>query len=317
MIDGGNIDCDGLSETGRGRAVNDDQFMIADLHKSMVVHRTSIALGEHSPLFGGTLGHLLLVAANAGETADARVSTMTVKTIADYMLNIIPWFYRLGGQQENDFLQELVSALEQCHERIQAMADATPGSPEVGAVLTMAYMTWPRLYVIHVGNCRCYLQRGAALEQITTDHTLAQQLVESGVLPAHESATSRLSSVLWNAIGGGLEDLRPEVYKARLQVGDTLLLCTDGLSTHLPDSAISPLLQTQEPARETCRKLVEAAHSAGGTDNITVIVARPLLPAQETGPAEKAAVAIEVPVATLSPTEPESQGVLAVSPASS
>jgi PPM family protein phosphatase len=73
---------------------------------------------------------------------------MTVKTIADYMLNIIPWFYRLGRQQENDFLQELVSALEQCHERIQAMTDATPGSPEVGAVLTMAYMTWPRLYVI-------------------------------------------------------------------------------------------------------------------------------------------------------------------------
>lgn len=50
--------------------MNDDQFMIADLHKSMVVPRTSIALGEHSPLFGGTLGHLLLVAANAGETAD-------------------------------------------------------------------------------------------------------------------------------------------------------------------------------------------------------------------------------------------------------
>jgi PPM family protein phosphatase len=197
------------------------------------------------------------------------------------------------------------------------MADATPGSPEVGTVLTMAYMTWSRLYVIHVGNCRCYLQRGATLEQITTDHTLAQLLVESGVLSAHESATSRLSSVLWNAIGGGIEDLRPEVYMARLQVGDILLLCTDGLSTHLPDSAINPLLQTQEPGRETCRKLVEAARSAGGTDNSIVIVARPLLPAQETGPAEKAAVAIEAPVATLSPTEPESQGVLAVSPASS
>ena len=130
-------------------------------------------------------------------------------------------------------------------------------------------------------------------------------------------ATSRLSSVLWNALGGGLEGLRPEVYKARLHVGDTLLLCTDGLSAHLPDRAISPLLQTQEPARETCRKLVEAAHSAGGTDNITVTVARPLLPAQEIGPAEKAAVAIKVPIGTLSPTEPEAQGVLAVSPASS
>src|SRR5919106_5278214 len=78
---------------------------------------------------------------------------------------------------------------------------------------------------VHVGQdlCRCYLHRGAALEQITPDHTLAQQLLESGVLPAHESATSRLSSVLWNALGGGLEGLRPEVYRARLHVGDTLL----------------------------------------------------------------------------------------------
>jgi hypothetical protein len=61
MIGGGNIDCDGLPEAGRGRPVNDDPFMIADLHKSTVVHRTSIVLGEHSPLFGGTLGHLLVV----------------------------------------------------------------------------------------------------------------------------------------------------------------------------------------------------------------------------------------------------------------
>jgi hypothetical protein len=63
--------------------------------------------------------------------------------------------------------------------------------------------------------------------------------------------------------------------------------------------------------------MIDGGNITGGTDNIIVIVARPLLPAQETGPAEKAAVAIEVSIATLSPTEPESQGVLAVSPASS
>ena len=210
----------------------------------MVVHRISMALGEQSSLFGDTLGHLLLVAANASEIANTQLSTATVKTIADYVLNIIPWFYRLSGRQENDFLQDLISALEQCHERIPAMAKDTPGPTAMGAVLTMAYITWPRLYVIHVGNCRCYLQRGGTLEQITTDHTLAQQLVDSGVLPARDSATSRLSSVLWNAIGGGLEDLPPEVYKANLQVGNTLLLCTDGLHKHVSDGAISALLET-------------------------------------------------------------------------
>ena len=102
-------------------------------------------------------------------------------------------------------------ALERCHERIQAVADAIRRSSEVGAVLTLAYVTRPELDVIQVGNCRCHLQRGTALEQVTTDHTLAQQLVDSGVLPAHESATLRLSRVLWNALGGGLEDLRVAV----------------------------------------------------------------------------------------------------------
>jgi hypothetical protein len=82
-----------------------------------------------------------------------------------------------------------------------------------------------------VGNCCCYLQRDTTLEQLTTDHTLEQQLVGSGALWAHEGATSRLSTVLWNALGGGFDDLRPEVSKARFHEADILLLCTDDLPT--------------------------------------------------------------------------------------
>jgi protein phosphatase len=78
MMDLENLDCDGLSERGQVRAVNDDQFVIAALRKSMVVHRSSVALGEPSPIFGNTLGNLLLVADTGGETADARVSALAV-----------------------------------------------------------------------------------------------------------------------------------------------------------------------------------------------------------------------------------------------
>jgi serine/threonine protein phosphatase PrpC len=69
--------------------------------------------------------------------------------------------------------------------------------------------------------------------------------MDSSVLAAQEGATSRLSTVLWNALGGGLDDLRPEVYRARLHVGDTLFLCTDGLPTHVPDGDIQALPQAQ------------------------------------------------------------------------
>jgi Magnesium chelatase, subunit ChlI len=82
--------------------------------------------------------------------------------------------------------------------------------------------------------------------------------VDSGVLPAHEGATSRLSTVLWNALGGGLDDLRPEVYKARLHAGDTLLLCTDGLPTHLPDGDIQALPQAQSGELRAAMRLTYA-----------------------------------------------------------
>ena len=82
-----------------------------------------------------------------------------------------------------------------------------------------------------MGNCCCYLQRDTTLEQLTTDHTLEQQLVDSGALWAHEGATSQLSTVLWNVLGGGFDDLRPEVSKARFHEADILLLCTDDLPT--------------------------------------------------------------------------------------
>jgi hypothetical protein len=134
--------------------------------------------------------------------------------------------------------------------------------------------------------------------------------VDSGVLPAHEGATSRLSTVLWNAPGGGLDDRRSEVYKARLHAGDTLLLRADGLPTHVPDGDIHALLQAREPARETCRTLVEAANRAHGTDNTTVIVARLRDTVHDAAAAEEAA-AMPVPLATPVPAEPECPAVSA------
>src|SRR5262249_5694817 len=126
----------------------------------------------------------------------------------------------------------------------------------------------------HAGDSRCYLLRGKRLEQITRDHTVAQQLVDQGVLPAEEVQGSRWSHVLWNCIGGGSHELNPDVYKVTLQIDDTLLLCTDGLTLDVPDARIVELLQQARSAEETCRRLIDAANAAGGRDNITVVVAR-------------------------------------------
>ena len=103
---------------------------------------------------------------------------------------------------------------------------------------------------------------------------MAQQLVENGQLDPDKVDKSQWSHVLWNVVGGDSQELNPEVYKAKLQVGDTLLLCSDGLTKHVSDFGIATLLDNSPKVEDACRELVDAANRAGGSDNITVVVAR-------------------------------------------
>jgi protein phosphatase len=269
------IDVYGLSDRGRVREANEDQFLIADLNKSMLVHQTSLSHEDHTHLVGGLQGKLLLVADGMGGHAQGqRASAVAVGGLTHYVLNTMPWFFRLEPDQEADLEHELKAALEECQQRIKAVASDDPGSRGMGTTLTLAYVLWPRLYVVHAGDSRCYLQRGGRLEQITKDHTVAQQLVDKGAMSPEEAHESRWSHVLWNCVGGGAHELRPDVYKATMHAGDTLLLCSDGLTAGLSPEEILQLLGRGASAEQTCRDLVEAANARGGRDNVTVVVAR-------------------------------------------
>jgi protein phosphatase len=271
----GKMDCFGLSDIGKVRQANEDQFLIASLSKSLLIHQTSLSHDDHTRVFGGSEGMLLLVADGmGGHAAGRQASAIAVQAMQHYVLNIMPWFFRLDACKESDFIDEMKASLEACQRSIERAAAAHPERRGMGTTLTMAYVLWPRLYVVHAGDSRCYLSRGPRLERITTDHTVAQQMVESGALPAEEARKSRWSHMLWNCLGGGTSNLSPEVYKATLQMGDSLLFCTDGLTTCVAEDAVARLLQENVGAEETCRRLVSAAREAGAPDNVTVVVAR-------------------------------------------
>src|SRR6185436_12499077 len=120
------------------------------------------------------------------------------------------WFLRLDEEGEDDFLESLKSALENCQSDILADADTAPERRGMGTTLTMAYLIWPRLYVVHAGDSRSYLMRGGQLKQITHDHTMAQQLVLEGALDQAEAASSRWSNVLYKVVGGSGDSVNPE-----------------------------------------------------------------------------------------------------------
>ncbi|MBN2561920.1 MAG: serine/threonine-protein phosphatase [Phycisphaerae bacterium] len=267
--------CCGLTDTGRERDANEDHFLIATLSKSMQIQQTSLDRQAGAELFSGDQGKLLLVADGiGGYVAGERASELAIDTMSQYVLNILPWFYRLHGEDEEDLYDELRLAIQKCEAVIDAESEAVPEHEGMGTTLTMAYVLWPSMYVVHVGDSRCYVLRGEQLSQITVDHTVAQELVDSGALEREQARSSRWHHVLSSALGRGMEKLRSSVYKAELQANDTVLLCTDGLTECVADADIKAILCARDSEQQTCERLVNAANDAGGTDNITVIVAR-------------------------------------------
>lgn len=269
------LECFGLTDVGRTRQNNEDQFLIADLAKSMKLLHTSLPHSDHVRFFGHHHGTLLLVADGMGGHAGGqKASGLAVRTVVDYVLNMMPWFYRFQKEDEGNLEEELKSVLEECQRRVFAAASEEGGRKAMGTTLTMAYVHWPRLYVVHAGDSRCYLVRGGHVHQVTRDHTVAQQMLDRGLMTAEQAERSRWSHVLWNCIGGGSEELSPEVYKATLEEGDTLLLCSDGLSKYVPDEVLASTLAKAASVESAVQTLVAAANEAGGSDNITVVGAR-------------------------------------------
>jgi len=128
--------------------------------------------------------------------------------------------------------------------------------------------------VIQVGDSRCYHLRAGELTQVTTDQTMARQLIEQGALPEEAAERSPLSHVLSQSIGNQEAEIWPVISELELQSGDALLLCSDGLMKHVADREIAELLGAASSAREAASGLVGAALNGGGSDNVTVVAAR-------------------------------------------
>lgn len=254
---------------------NEDQFLIARLNKSMLVSATSLSLEER--LYGSVQGEVLLVADGmGGHAAGEKASRLAIGHLVRRLLNSVHWFFQGDDDNENEFIEDLQALLKDAHARILRESAKNVDQRGMGTTLTMAHLVWPRLYVVHAGDSRCYLIRDGVAEQLTTDHTLARQMVESGGLKPEDEADSRWSNVLWNALGGHVDcELTAEVRRADLEHGDAIVLCSDGLHRYVGKEQLAAVVTESESPQAACKRLIEIANNAGGEDNITVVVSRP------------------------------------------
>ena len=262
----------GLTDTGRVRAVNQDQFLVAVLLKALQVEQTSLPQRriQHSP----DRSYLFVVADGMGGHAGGeQASAMAIDSVETFVLGTFKWFAEFKGPEQDQVLTDFQTALGEANARVLAEARDWPELRGMGTTLTLAYSLNDVLFVAHVGDTRCYLCRQGTFYRLTHDHTLVEEMVRNGTVAIKDAAKHHLRHVITNAVGGSSANLKVEVHKLQLEAGDRVLLCSDGLTGMLTDDEINEILHSTAEPEGACRQLVAQANEAGGRDNITVVVA--------------------------------------------
>lgn len=270
MVD---IECFGATDIGQRRATNQDHFVVGDLQKHMGMEYSSVSF-ESPKFFGQPMGKLMLVAdgmggANAGEVA----SELAIKSTVEFLLNSMHWLYNPSEPEVEKFVKDLKNAACFSHQLVRDDADGEPAKRGMGSTLTVAYVVWPMLYLLHVGDSRCYLWHQKRLSLLTKDQTFAQYLFDHGSLSESEFEASPYHNVLISAIGIDDQPVAA-VYRQRLDYGDRIMLCSDGVNRHLDDQAIGDILSSDANSKSMCDQVISRANELGGEDNITAVIAK-------------------------------------------
>ena len=274
-IDGARVDAFGCSDVGNVRSQNQDQYLIATLHRTIEIESTSIPVEQGQRFGPGARALLLLVADGVGGGAGGEeASAWTLDTIVRYVAGSPRFFTHRKEEEQRELLNDLTLAVQWSHAAVRDRGIDLPELAGMATTLTMTLVTWPTAFVIQIGDSRCYHLRRDELRQVTTDQTMARELIQQGVMPEEAAERSPLSHVLSQSIGHQEPDVWPVISELELETGDTLLLCSDGLMKHVPDRSIAELLRSGSSAKEAASSLVGAALEAGGTDNVTVVATR-------------------------------------------
>jgi protein phosphatase len=236
------ISAAGLTDKGLLRPHNEDALLLIDTHGVFAV---ADGMGGHA----------------AGEVA----SHLAVEAIEETLA-------KRTEQLEVSIPELLLQAVEDANQRIARQMDEHPECRGMGTTVVIAVVHGGHFWVAHVGDSRAYLLRDNELRQLTTDHSLVNELVRLGMLSREQAARDPRRNVVTRALGSGTVVV-PDIQHEQLLAGDRILLCSDGLTTMLGDRTIRELLsQPDLSLDEICMRLVQAANDAGGEDNVTVVL---------------------------------------------
>ena len=256
----------GRTDVGLTREHNEDTFVVADLSTGNATLQPEVRthqLGERGTLF--------MVADGMGGAASGEIaSAMAVDVVLDEIKR--RWIVSEGADPQQ-FATVLRSATEAANSAIHRYAAEHPENRGMGTTATIAGLLGDVLYIAQVGDSRAYLVRDGVCQQITRDQSLMQQLIEAGEMTAEEAEHSDRKNIILQALGPEPR-VRIDLTHQQVRRGDTLLLCSDGLSGQVRPEEMGAIVREERDLMAVCKRLIDLANEHGGPDNITVVAAR-------------------------------------------
>ena len=241
------IDAFGLTDVGRVREHNEDAIDW-DTERGMFI------------LADGMGGH------NAGEVASA----LAIESIKHALYDVLT--PEVIDSEIVDYNDALYEAITYANTEIYEQAQDNPDYTGMGTTLVMSLIHNGKALIANVGDSRLYVHNDSTLKQLTTDHSLVQEMVDNGYLSVEEAYSAVSRNLITRALGIA-EEVEVDLIEHEIQPGDVFLICSDGLSDLVLDDEISTILvKNQGSLNDTAKELVAAANERGGKDNISVIL---------------------------------------------
>jgi protein phosphatase len=246
----------GKTDVGRRRKNNEDTFLIDPDLGLMIV---ADGMGGHA----------------SGEVASKLATELCGEQVKKALqTGHVPIFYHVPPNPNLDPRSLLLGdCVKYANYAVYEAAQNNPAHKDMGTTLVAALWLDDKMAVAHVGDSRLYVYHDGKLLQRTVDHSFVQEQIAKGKLKAEDAEKSDMKNLLTRSVGNQ-EDVDVDITEIFLQSGDSVLICSDGLTKMLPDKKIEAVFKEEDDSSRISAKLIEMANQAGGADNVTAVVAR-------------------------------------------
>jgi PPM family protein phosphatase len=224
---------------------------------------------------GGKVTRKLPAVEGKGDESGAPVSTSSATTSDTPLAHTAQATQALSESVALEHYSDLLrDAIEQSSGKIVEYGDEHKEARGLGSTITAALIIEGQAFVANVGDSRTYLLRNGKLTRITSDHSLVERLVQSGQIDRDDVYDHPSRNLIYRSLGAGRAEVDVDIFTERLQPGDALLLCSDGLWEMVRDPQLTNILTEVDDPNETVDLLIQRANENGGEDNITAVLVR-------------------------------------------